>query len=75
MASSVAARLVAAKELNKDADLCIPMRAQHRLQLAPEKGGGRVTEARCVGKIWAEGVAPSDVGSAVQEFAKLLDSL
>eukprot|EP00965_Chrysotila_dentata_P222319 6192885-Pleurochrysis_carterae.AAC.1 len=33
------------------------------MQLAPEKGGGRVTEARSVGTIWAEEMAPCDTGS------------
>eukprot|EP00965_Chrysotila_dentata_P014794 489787-Pleurochrysis_carterae.AAC.1 len=75
MASSVASRLVAAKELTVDNDMrIIEMRAMHRMQLAPEKGGGRVTEVRKVGKIYMKGMSPTDTGSAIQEFAKLLDS-
>eukprot|EP00965_Chrysotila_dentata_P194520 6176417-Pleurochrysis_carterae.AAC.2 len=40
-ASSVARRLVGAKLLSQSEDLCIPMRAQARMQVAPEAGGGR----------------------------------
>eukprot|EP00965_Chrysotila_dentata_P216314 6189300-Pleurochrysis_carterae.AAC.1 len=77
MASSVAARLVAAKELGADSERCIAMRAQQRMQLAPEKGGGRVSEARgALGKIWADGMAPSEFAyTAIEEFAKLLEAL
>eukprot|EP00965_Chrysotila_dentata_P116483 3850184-Pleurochrysis_carterae.AAC.1 len=74
MASSVASRLVAAKELTANNDMRIEMRAMHRMQLALEKGGGWVTEVRKVGKIYMKGRSPTDTGSAIQEFAKLLDS-
>eukprot|EP00965_Chrysotila_dentata_P258698 6213314-Pleurochrysis_carterae.AAC.2 len=75
MASSVAARLITAKGLSEDSELCIGMRAQHWMQLAPEAGGGRVTEVRQVGKIRAEGVGPSDVETAVEKFAMLVATL
>eukprot|EP00965_Chrysotila_dentata_P240926 6203998-Pleurochrysis_carterae.AAC.1 len=45
-------RLVAAKGLSsEDSEMCIGMRAQHRMQVAPEVGGGWVLEVRQVGKI------------------------
>eukprot|EP00965_Chrysotila_dentata_P257974 6213059-Pleurochrysis_carterae.AAC.6 len=40
MASSVATRLVAARALSHDDELCIQMRAQQRIALAPSMGGG-----------------------------------
>eukprot|EP00965_Chrysotila_dentata_P100228 3311401-Pleurochrysis_carterae.AAC.1 len=46
MWSSIANRLVAARALDQEEDLAIPMRAQSRIALAPESGGGRATTAR-----------------------------
>eukprot|EP00965_Chrysotila_dentata_P034557 1150455-Pleurochrysis_carterae.AAC.1 len=75
MAFFVASRLIAAKKLTHDPHMCIPMRAVRCMQSAAEKSDGRMTESRRVGKIWAEGTAPSHTGSAIQESAKLLHTL
>eukprot|EP00965_Chrysotila_dentata_P113733 3760111-Pleurochrysis_carterae.AAC.3 len=72
MASSVANRLVAAKNLANDADLLIPMRAQSRIALAPSHGGGRATAVRTAPKLSALGVDKS--ATCVAEFAKLIAS-
>ena len=72
MASSVARRLIAAKILDEDEELSIPMRARERIKLAPEHKGccGRATGKRVAPKL--EPVyGPSTV---VQKFAKLLQS-
>eukprot|EP00965_Chrysotila_dentata_P238691 6202662-Pleurochrysis_carterae.AAC.2 len=49
--SSIANRLVAARTLNHDEDLAIPMRTQTRIALAPESGGGRATAVRAAPKL------------------------
>eukprot|EP00965_Chrysotila_dentata_P030644 1020553-Pleurochrysis_carterae.AAC.1 len=70
MATSVASRLVAARALNESEDLRIDMRAQSRLALAPEDGGGRVTEVRTAPKLSGLQIAPE--ATAVSVFAALI---
>eukprot|EP00965_Chrysotila_dentata_P130179 4304188-Pleurochrysis_carterae.AAC.1 len=70
MASTVAARLVAAQSLSVSEELCIPMRAQTRTALAPSAGGGRSTTARTAPKLNAIEVDPAT--TCILEFAKLL---
>eukprot|EP00965_Chrysotila_dentata_P039892 1325429-Pleurochrysis_carterae.AAC.1 len=71
LASSVASRLVGARSLNADPELCIPMRAQTRIALTPEEGGGRSTAVRTAPKLGTMMVVDSDT-TCVIEFAKLL---
>eukprot|EP00965_Chrysotila_dentata_P241630 6204397-Pleurochrysis_carterae.AAC.3 len=52
MCSGIVNRLLAARALNKDTDLVIPMRAQSHITLAPESGGGRSTAARSAPQAW-----------------------
>ena len=70
MASTVAARLVAAKHLDEDETLQIPMRGRQRIKLAPDAGGvaGRSSIKRISAKL---GPVYGPV-TVVQEFASLL---
>eukprot|EP00965_Chrysotila_dentata_P251285 6209961-Pleurochrysis_carterae.AAC.3 len=70
LASSVAARLVGARSLNSDKELCISKRAQSRVALAPEAGGGRSTATRSAPKLVSIAFDPNT--TCVIEFAKLL---
>eukprot|EP00965_Chrysotila_dentata_P186011 6141327-Pleurochrysis_carterae.AAC.6 len=53
MCSSIANRLVAARALSQDEGVAIPMRAQSRIALSPESGGGRATAARIALNAWS----------------------
>ena len=70
MASSVASRLVAAKILDEDEELSIPMRARQRIKLAPDAKGvcGRSTSKRLMPKLGPV-YGPTTV---IEEFAKML---
>eukprot|EP00965_Chrysotila_dentata_P065991 2185314-Pleurochrysis_carterae.AAC.1 len=69
MCSGIANCLVAARALNEDTELAIPMRAQSRITLAPESGGGRTTAARIAHKL---GVDVDLHTTYIIKFAKLL---
>jgi len=56
--------------LNQDSDLAIPMRAQSRIALAPEGGGGRATAAHTASKLGQMAGDPD--ATCIMEFAKLL---
>eukprot|EP00965_Chrysotila_dentata_P087477 2888249-Pleurochrysis_carterae.AAC.10 len=62
MASSVATRLVAARALNENEQLRIHMRAQSRIALAPELGGGRSTSVNTAQKLSGPSI---DTGATV----------
>ena len=72
MASTVAARLVAAKHLDEDEALAIPMRSRQRVKLAPEAlqagTAGRAVAKRVTAKLGPV-YGPTTV---VKEFAALL---
>eukprot|EP00965_Chrysotila_dentata_P239784 6203311-Pleurochrysis_carterae.AAC.1 len=70
-ASSVVHRLVSrTKLLHEDVERSIPMRAQSRLCLAPELGGGRLNAKRAGPKF---GVAPKDAELTItKKFAHLV---
>eukprot|EP00965_Chrysotila_dentata_P163397 5396752-Pleurochrysis_carterae.AAC.1 len=70
MCSSIANRLVAARALNQDEELAIPMRTHTRIALAPERGGGRATAARSAPKLDQIDVEPD--ATCITEFAKLI---
>eukprot|EP00965_Chrysotila_dentata_P222669 6193107-Pleurochrysis_carterae.AAC.2 len=72
MASSLATRLVADRALNNDEEMRINMRAQSRIALAPEEGGGRSTAVRTAPKMANVEIDPD--ATCVVEFAKLLQS-
>eukprot|EP00965_Chrysotila_dentata_P146603 4840949-Pleurochrysis_carterae.AAC.4 len=69
MCSSIANRLVAARALNHEEELAIPMRKQAHIALAPEHDGGRATAARTAPQL---GVAVDPNASCIVELAKLL---
>ena len=68
MASSVAERLAANRELQSNDDLAIPMRERARMRLTPDAGGGRVTEKRTATKLNA--IIVDEETTSIIEFAK-----
>ena len=68
MCSSIAERLVANHELQQDETLSIAMRERSRMRMAPDDGGGRVTDKRTAPKL--NGITIDPETTSVREFAK-----
>ena len=68
MCSSIAERLIANHELQQDETLSIAMRERGRMRLAPDVGGGRVTDKRTAPKL--NGIIINPDTTSIIEFAK-----
>eukprot|EP00965_Chrysotila_dentata_P229350 6197141-Pleurochrysis_carterae.AAC.1 len=70
MASSIACWLASARALNQDDEMLIDMRAQARIALAPDEGGGRATAQRTAPSPF--GIVINATATCIGEFAKLI---